>query len=124
MAKELPLRNELPESATWDLTKIFASDTDWQTAYDELNERLVNADFFAQMAINSGKDLYNALQYGLGLMRDLETLYVYASMKSDQDTATGWECRRYFCMLFFLYFLCWEALDSPSSAYWGFAWII
>lgn len=89
MAKELPLRNELPESATWDLTKIFASDTDWQTAYDELNERLVNADFFAQTAVNSGKDLYNALQYGLGLMRDLETLYVYASMKSDQDTANG-----------------------------------
>jgi oligoendopeptidase F len=51
MAKELPLRNELPESATWDLTKIFASDTDWQTAYDELNERLVNADFFAQCVI-------------------------------------------------------------------------
>lgn len=89
MAKELPLRDDLAESATWDLSKIFASDADWQAAYDELNERLVTADFFAQTAINSGKELYNALQYGLGLMRDLETLYVYASMKSDQDTANG-----------------------------------
>ena len=89
MAKELPLRNDLPEAATWDLSKIFVSDADWQAAYDELNERLVTADFFAQTAINSGKELYNALQYGLGLMRDLETLYVYASMKSDQDTANG-----------------------------------
>lgn len=89
MVKELPLREELPESATWDLSTIFASDEAWQDAYDELAERLNTADFFATSATESGTSLYNALQYGLGLMRDLEKLYVYASMKSDQDTANG-----------------------------------
>lgn len=89
MAKELPLREDLPESATWDLSTIFQSDEDWQDTYNEVAERLDMADFFAANATQSGTALYNALQYGLGLMRDLEKLYVYASMKSDQDTANG-----------------------------------
>ena len=89
MAKELPLREDLPESATWDLSTIFQSDEDWQDAYNEVAERLDTAEFFAANATQSGTALYNALQYGLGLMRDLEKLYVYASMKSDQDTANG-----------------------------------
>lgn len=89
MAKELPLREDLPESATWDLSTIFQSDEDWQDTYNEVAERLDMAEFFAANATQSGTALYNALQYGLGLMRDLEKLYVYASMKSDQDTANG-----------------------------------
>jgi len=89
MAKELPLREDLPESATWDLSTIFQSDEDWQDTYNEVAERLDTAEFFAANATQSGTALYNALQYGLGLMRDLEKLYVYASMKSDQDTANG-----------------------------------
>lgn len=89
MAKELPLREDLPESATWDLSTIFQSDEDWQDTYNEVSERLDTAEFFAANATQSGTALYNALQYGLGLMRDLEKLYVYASMKSDQDTANG-----------------------------------
>src|SRR5699024_10742412 len=89
MAKELPLREDLPESATWDLSTIFQSDEDWQDTYNEVAERLDTAEFFAANATQSGTALYNALQYGLGLMRDLEKLYVYASMISDQDTANG-----------------------------------
>jgi len=90
MAKELPLRDALPESMTWNLQTIFASDEAWEDAFEELADRLEAADFFAQSATTSGTDLYNALQYGLGVMRDLEKLYVYASMKSDQDTANAY----------------------------------
>lgn len=90
MAKELPLRDALPESMTWNLQTIFASDEAWEDAFEELADRLESADFFAQSATTSGTDLYNALQYGLGVMRDLEKLYVYASMKSDQDTANAY----------------------------------
>ena len=90
MDKELPLRDALPESMTWNLQTIFASDEAWEDAFEELADRLESADFFAQSATTSGTDLYNALQYGLGVMRDLEKLYVYASMKSDQDTANAY----------------------------------
>ena len=90
MAKELPLREALPESATWDLTTIYATDEAWETAFADLEDRLAGADFFAEHATDSGTALFQALQYGLGLMRDLEKLYVYASMKSDQDTANAY----------------------------------
>jgi oligoendopeptidase F len=86
MAKELPSREELPEALTWNLATIYESDEAWQAAYDDLEERLAGAGLFADKATNSGTDLYDALQYGLGLMRDLEKVYVYASMKNDQDT--------------------------------------
>lgn len=86
MAKNLPTRADLTESMTWDLTTIFANDSAWETAFDDLDDRLAGAELIANNAATSGNGLLMALKYGLGLMRDLEKLYVYASMKSDQDT--------------------------------------
>lgn len=86
MAKNLPTRADLTESMTWDLTTIFADDSAWETAFDDLDDRLAGAELIANNAATSGNGLLMALKYGLGLMRDLEKLYVYASMKSDQDT--------------------------------------
>lgn len=86
MAKTLPTRSELPLALTWDLTTIFADDQAWQTAFDEIEARLAQADGIADQVTDSATTFYAALQYGLNLMRDLEKVYVYASMKHDQDT--------------------------------------
>jgi oligoendopeptidase F len=86
MAKELPTREEVPVSMTWDLSTIYKTDDEWQAAYDDLEDRLAGSAVIAENATKSGQSMYAALQYGLGLMRDLEKLYVYGSMKSDQDT--------------------------------------
>ncbi|MBM7617736.1 oligoendopeptidase F [Weissella uvarum] len=89
MAKELPKRDEVPTSQTWDLSTIYPTDAAWQEAFDDVSERVQMADYFAKHVLDSGDSLLQALQYGLGLMRDLETVYVYASMKNDQDTANN-----------------------------------
>lgn len=86
MAKTLPTRAELPLGLTWDLTTIFADDQAWQTAFTEIEERLPLADAMAEHVTDSASSFYEALQFGLNLMRDLEKVYVYASMKHDQDT--------------------------------------
>lgn len=86
MAKKLPTRTEVPLAMTWNLTTIFKDDDAWQAAYDDLEDRLAGADILAENAGASAANLLVALKYGLGLMRDLERIYVYASMKSDQDT--------------------------------------
>ncbi len=31
-------RDEVPEELTWDLTSIFATDDDWETAYDAVHQ--------------------------------------------------------------------------------------
>ncbi|KAF3375332.1 hypothetical protein BXA50_16395, partial [Enterococcus faecium] len=38
--KQLPKREELPENLTWDLTKIFSSDQEFDEKYLELSEEL------------------------------------------------------------------------------------
>ncbi|MDR3190477.1 MAG: oligoendopeptidase F [Lactobacillaceae bacterium] len=89
MAKQLPTREELPEAMTWDLSKIYATDADWSAAFTALEAELGQSDAYAAKLTNSGADLFAGLTYGLDLMRTLEKLYVYASMKSDQDTANS-----------------------------------
>lgn len=32
----LPTRNEVPEELTWDLSRIFKSDKDWENAYQNV----------------------------------------------------------------------------------------
>jgi len=90
MSQELLQRNEIPESMTWDLSTIFPTDDAWEDMFEDVADRLENAQYFADTVTQSGQQLYAALQYGLNLMRDLEKVYVYASMKSDQDTADGY----------------------------------
>lgn len=89
MANTLPTRDEVPTSQTWDLSTIYPTDAAWEAAFADLSDRLDGATYFAEHVTDSGAALLQALQYGLGLMRDLETLYVYASMKNDQDTTNS-----------------------------------
>ncbi len=89
MATELPTRDSLPESATWDLSKIYATDAAWDAEYAALESKLAQADKYAADLTTSGANLYAGLTYGLEVMRTLEKLYVYASMKSDQDTTNS-----------------------------------
>lgn len=90
MAKELPTRNEVPVSQTWDLSTIFKTDDAWQEVFDDVLERVDSSAYFAEHVADSGDALLGALEYGLSLMRDLENLYVYASMKNDQDTTNNY----------------------------------
>lgn len=89
MAQKLPTRDELPEAQTWDLTTIYANDEDWQAEYEDVLAATDEAAQYAEKMTTSGADLFAALQYGLNLMRKLEKLYVYASMRSDQDTGNN-----------------------------------
>lgn len=89
MATELPTRDSLPESATWDLSKIYATDAAWDAEYAALESKLAQAVKYAADLTTSGANLYAGLTYGLEVMRTLEKLYVYASMKSDQDTTNS-----------------------------------
>ncbi|QIL50876.1 oligoendopeptidase F [Weissella coleopterorum] len=86
MVKAIPTRSEVPLSATWDLTTIFEDEQSFEAAVEDISQRVTLSEQMADKVTNSGLDLLNALQYGLNLMRDLEKVYVYASMKADQDT--------------------------------------
>lgn len=85
--KQLPLREEVATSATWDLTKIFADDAAFEEAFKEVQTELKKADTYKGTLKNGGAAFLEALEFILDVSRKLETLYVYSHLKNDQDTA-------------------------------------
>ena len=79
-------RAHLEEKYTWDLTTIFATDADWETEYESTVQDLKKASAYAGHLLDSAKNLLEATELYMSLMRRLEKIYVYASMKNDQDT--------------------------------------
>lgn len=87
--KQLPTRNEVPDNQTWDLNKIFANDEAWEKALKDVQAELPTVASFAGTLAESADELYAATASVLDVTRKVEKIYVYASMKSDQDTANS-----------------------------------
>ena len=67
----------------------FATDADWETEYESTVQDLKKASAYAGHLLDSAKNLLEATELYMSLMRRLEKIYVYASMKNDQDTTVG-----------------------------------
>lgn len=85
--KQLPQRQEVAEEMTWDLSKIFADDQAFETAFTALQQKLKEADSYKGTLKNGAGSFLAAIEYLLAVYRQLEKIYVYSSLKSDQDTA-------------------------------------
>lgn len=83
-------RSHLEEKYTWDLSTIFATDKDWEAAYANLSQEVEEAVKFAGHLLDSGQSLLEITHVYMELSRRLETLYVYAHMKNDQDTTVAY----------------------------------
>lgn len=87
--KQLPLREELPESKTWDLAKIYSTDEAWEAEFKAVEATLGDVAKYAGTLAESATTLLAATKALLDLTRKIEKIYVYSSMKSDQDTANS-----------------------------------
>ncbi|MEK5189228.1 oligoendopeptidase F [Enterococcus sp. FSL R5-0957] len=84
--KQLPKREELPENLTWDLTKIFSSDQEFDEKYLELSEELKQSEKHKGTLNQGASQFLNAIEFVLRVYRQTEVIYVYAHLKNDQDT--------------------------------------
>ena len=84
--KELPLREELPTDKTWDLTLIFESDDQWETAYEKVDQKIQLLRDYAGTLSNGSEAFQEALEKILAVTREASVVYTYAHLKSDQDT--------------------------------------
>ncbi|HEL2376359.1 TPA: oligoendopeptidase F [Streptococcus suis] len=82
-------RYEIEEKYQWDLTTIFPTDEAWEAELADLQAETEKTKEFAGHLLDSAKSLLTISETQLGLMRRIEKLYVYASMKNDQDTREG-----------------------------------
>ncbi|GAX46747.1 oligoendopeptidase F [Pseudolactococcus reticulitermitis] len=82
-------REAIDEKYQWDLTTIFATDEVFEVELADVLAALEDARALAGTLTESAKNLLAVTETELALMQRVEKLYVYASMKHDQDTTVS-----------------------------------
>ncbi|MCU9533576.1 oligoendopeptidase F [Streptococcus sp. CSL10205-OR2] len=82
-------RKHIAKEFTWDLTTIFATDELWEKELASLSSALDDAKQYEGHLLDSSHQLLIVTEAQLDLMRRIEKVYVYASMKNDQDTTVA-----------------------------------
>lgn len=88
-SNKLPKRHEVPEELTWDLTVIFNSDAEFEKAYQDVEGSLAKITEFKGKLQEGATTFQQAVETLLDVSNKLETVYVYAHLKNDQDTANS-----------------------------------
>lgn len=78
-------REEIEEKYKWDLTTVFATDESWEIEFDDLSN-VLNKDFASSNLTENASELLQITEQYLAISQRMEKLYVYASMKNDEDT--------------------------------------
>src|SRR5262245_25709611 len=78
-------RTQVPQQYKWKLSDLYASDAAWNTAKAGIQKRIPALAKFQGRLGRSADSLFLALSTINGVNKDLERLYNYASMLSDQD---------------------------------------
>jgi len=81
----IPERSEIPEAHRWDLSPLYAGDDEWERHCAELEKRMEGYAAYRGRLGESLALFKKALEFDLALSRELERLYTYAHLKSDED---------------------------------------
>ena len=79
-------RSKIPDQYKWDLTAIYPSDQAWRTAKEQFVAELPKIRELQGTLASSPKHLADALELSSRLEKELNRLFVYAGLVSDQDT--------------------------------------
>ena len=87
--KRLPARSKVAEADTWDLSKLFASDQDWETGFQEWESRIDGYASFRGRLGESPEILAECLAFDSQLDRLSERLGNYAYLRTTEDQTHG-----------------------------------
>lgn len=82
-------RQDIETAYTWNLESIFASNEEWEREYKELQQLLPGLENLKGTLSQSGQALLKVLQERDRVFERIERLFVYASMRKDENTANG-----------------------------------
>ncbi|ELY45120.1 oligoendopeptidase F [Natronorubrum sulfidifaciens] len=82
----VPERSEIDEEYTWALESIYATDDDWQAAYESVAERVDELAAYEGQVIDDAETLLAVLELRDEIMREVSTVAAYARMRRDEDT--------------------------------------
>lgn len=84
--KKIPSRDEIPAEHKWDLTPLFVSDSDWEQMYLKIEKALSEYTQYEGKLAESFDIFLQVIEFDLHIARNIDRLYTYAHLKSDEDT--------------------------------------
>ncbi|MFP4383991.1 MAG: oligoendopeptidase F [Spirochaetia bacterium] len=85
----IPKREEVPEEYRWDLSSLFKTDEEWETAFNELNEKYPKQETFKGTLGESAENLKNCLDFRMAVELLAEKLVYYAHLKVTEDSGNS-----------------------------------
>ena len=82
-------RSDIPKDYTWDLESIFSTDADWERSFQSLTRRVPELEALQGTLAQSGQALLHVLRERDSVYEQMETLFVYTSMRRDEDTTSS-----------------------------------
>ncbi|EMA00771.1 oligopeptidase F. Metallo peptidase. MEROPS family M03B [Haloarcula vallismortis] len=82
----VPARSDIDEAYKWDLDSLYASDEDWEAAYEEAEELIEDLAAYEGRATEDAATLLATLETYEELMRTVSNVAAYARMRRDEDT--------------------------------------
>ena len=79
-------RSEADVKDTWKLEDMVAEDSLWEQMFEEASGKIKEYASYKGRLAESADTLYGCLSFDDRLSQDIERLYVYARMRSDEDT--------------------------------------
>jgi len=82
----VPARSDIDEAYKWDLDSLYASDEDWEAAYEDAEELIEDLSAYEGRATEDAATLLKTLETYEELMRTVSNVAAYARMRRDEDT--------------------------------------
>ncbi|HPS58701.1 MAG TPA: oligoendopeptidase F [Spirochaetota bacterium] len=83
--KEIPERKDISSGDKWDLSPLFTDDSAWDKLYGSLENKISGYAVFTGKMSTSLEQFRNTIEFDIAVSRDLEKLYTYAHLKSDEE---------------------------------------
>ena len=82
----VPERSELDDADTWNLESIYASDEDWEAAFEDAQAAVAELDEYDETDVTDATALLDLLELRDDTMRTVSQVVTYARLRSDEDT--------------------------------------
>ncbi|MFB6189978.1 MAG: oligoendopeptidase F [Candidatus Nanohaloarchaea archaeon] len=82
----VPEREEIDDEHKWSVDEVYSHRDEWEAEKEEVEEMLDRLEGYEDSVTESPEDLLATLQLYEKVMRKVNRLYRYASMKKDEDT--------------------------------------
>ncbi len=83
----VPERSDIDAQYKWDLESIYATDDEWEEAYEDVEDQLNEIAEYEGRITEDGETLLSVLQLTDDIGREVSMVASYARMRSDEDTS-------------------------------------